>query len=101
MCMLSLPGVWTLQASGIPNHFAVVDAKTGYNMAKQAYDVDIPLCPHATINFNNANNWDYDTTTWSALGLGPVGFTLSGVAIRGPITEDLVDAADTRYTYDM
>jgi len=93
-------GVWTLTSSGIPNHFAVVDAKTGYNMASQSYTIDIPLCPHSLLDFTNLNNWNYNTTAWSTLGLGPIGFTLNGVAIRGPITEDLEDCSHSRYHYD-
>lgn len=78
----------------MPDYFGVVDPASGYQLYKQSIDVDIPLCPHAKLYYLYVSGFlgltSVNVFTHSTLGLGPIGFTLSGVPLRGPYTENLI-----------
>lgn len=58
--------------------------------AATTYKVDIPACPHKYLDLDALS--DQNESDWRTLGLGPVGFSLSGVPILPPFTTDLIPA---------
>jgi hypothetical protein len=57
-------------------------------VSAQSYSVDIPMCPHANLPSSSSSLTDQNTSDWTTVGLGPVGFSISGVAITGPLSEN-------------
>lgn len=68
----------------------MVDPATGPQLYSQNIDVDIPLCPHFFIPSTVSAIPDKNILTASTLGTAPIGFTLSGIPLRGPFTENLL-----------